>query len=196
MSLESPFEHFPELETERLILRTIRISDADSMFEIKSDREVTSRYGAEAHESIERTRKWIELVLKDYMEHTVLYWCITMKGDDTPIGSFTLWNLDLKSSCGELGYEMNRAYWGRGIMHEALARVVDWAFAEMGLNRIEACPLSINTPSRNILEKLGFRLEGNLRERIYFNGNYEDQVYYSLLKREWEESVRGRNKVP
>lgn len=192
VSIESPFMNFPEIQTERLSLRMVKYSDAEDLFEIKSDGDLTAMYAVEPHESIRRTQRWIELIMKGYKDRNALFWCITLKGDDTPIGTFTLWNIDLGSFRAELGYELHRSYWRKGIMFEALTAAIRWAFKEMGLNRIEACPLEKNTPSREILLKLGFNYEGNLRERFCFKGVFEDQHYYSLLRKEWEGQESGR----
>jgi RimJ/RimL family protein N-acetyltransferase len=57
----------------------------------------------------------------------------------------------------------------------------------MGLHRIEACPLAFNTPSINLLRKLGFTYEGTLRQRHFFRGEYHDMLYFGLLAEEWRE---------
>ncbi len=113
-------------------------------------------------------------------------WFITMKGEDRVIGDCTLWNLDIPSSCGELGYALDSSYWGRGIASEAISAIIEFGFGKMQLNRIEACPFSSNEPSMSLLQKHGFKLEGNLRQRVFFHGKYYDQLYYGLLKPEWE----------
>lgn len=66
--------------------------------------------------------------------------------------------------------------------------VIRYGFSEMHLNRIEACPFSANAPSMRLLDRLGFRLEGNLRQRTFFREKYYDQLYFGLLKGEWEKN--------
>ena len=185
MSLESPFLKFPVFETKRLALREIRLSDADEFFTIKSDAGLTAKYGREPHSNVEQTMKWIQSVIDSYEKKNALFWSIIDKRGGKLIGGFTIWNIDLESFCGELGYELHRSYWGQGIATEALQSILEYVFLEMGMNRIEACPLDENTPSKRLLEKFGFRYEGNLRQRIYFDGSFHDQLYYSLLKSEW-----------
>lgn len=195
MSIEAPFLSFPVLMTDRLILRKVTLSDVEALYSIKSDRDLTAKYGIYPHDSKEITRKWIEMILKDYEEHKTLFWCITLRDSDVPIGSFTLWNIDLSSYRAELGYELNRMYWRKGIMYESLSALLEWAFVKMGLNRVEACPLSGNTPSIGILLKLGFGYEGSLKERIFFDGRFEDQLYYGMLKKDWYGDIENRNRV-
>lgn len=186
MSIHTPFESFPEFTTDRLFLRMVKEKDVPYLFEIKADAETTAKYGRKPHTEVEQTSRWVSEILKDYVGRKTLYWAVTLKGKDDPIGSFTLWNIDLDSYMAELGYELNRKYWRSGIMLEALNPMIGWAFREMGLNRIEACPMKMNKASIGLLEKLGFKFEGNLRERIFFNGKFEDQLYYSILKSDWE----------
>lgn len=191
----TPFEDFPVFTTDRLYLRMIQKSDVPALFRIKSDRELTSKYGIDPHTTTEQTATWVGSLLDDYNDQKTLFWCICLKGDDTPVGAFTLWNMQLGSLMAELGYELHRDYWRKGIMFEALSVLVDWAFTGMGLNRIEACPIKENTPSVRLLEKLGFKLEGTLRERIFFAGKFRDQLYYSMLRSEWNGFTENRVEI-
>jgi len=70
-------------------------------------------------------------------------------------------------------------------MTEVLAPVLAYGFDGIRLNRVEACPFAENTASNALLLKLGFRHEGNLRQRVFFRGRFVDQYCYSLLKSEW-----------
>ncbi|HXQ91702.1 MAG TPA: GNAT family protein [Nitrososphaerales archaeon] len=103
------------------------------------------------------------------------------------VGSCCFWNFE-GFHCAELGYELARKYWRQGIMVEAVSAVLTWGFNELKLHRVEANPLAKNIPSRSLLLKLGFTYEGNLRERIYFRGHFEDQLYFGLLKDIWQKS--------
>lgn len=182
MSLYEPFENQPVITTERLILKPMELLDAPAMFEIKSDKEVTAKYGRESHKDMQQTTEWIKLILDNYTEKSSLAWTIFLKKSEKGIGSVILWNLDLDSQVGEIGYELHRDCWRHGFMFEALGAMTDWAILDMGLNRVEACPLKENAASIAVLEKLGFKFEGNLKERIYFRNRYWDQLYYAMLK--------------
>jgi ribosomal-protein-alanine N-acetyltransferase len=67
--------------------------------------------------------------------------------------------------------------------------VVAYGLTELALHRIEACPLAGNSASRRLLLKLGFTCEGNLRQRAFFRGHFEDQLYFGLLKDEWTKAA-------
>ncbi len=187
-SQEAAFTHFPVLTTDRLHLREAQPEDAEALFEIKSDPNVTRRYGQEPHRSLDDTRAWIGRIRDSYARRDALFWCLTLNDQDTPIGSGTLWNIDPGFHCGELGYELHPAYAGKGFMTEAASAIVGYGFAGLGLHRIEACPLAGNEPSRRLLLRLGFSYEGNLRQRVFFRGHFEDLLYFGLLREEWTKS--------
>jgi ribosomal-protein-alanine N-acetyltransferase len=185
MMLEGAFSPFPILTTDRLRLRQMLMSDAESLYEIKSDAKVTGRYGQEPHDSIEETREWICRSLAHYERREAISWAITIKDEDAAIGMGCFWNLDPGSQRAEIGYELHPSYWRRGIMAEALSAILTYGFLDLGLHRIEACPLADNQPSRDLLLKLGFSYEGTLRQRLSFQDRFEDQMFFGLLKEEW-----------
>lgn len=184
MTLDEAFARTPSFTTRRLVLRPMAPSDAEAIFEIKGDPEVTGRYAAEPHATLERTRRWVEDRLAGYLKRESIFWVYTLKGNDRVIGICCYWHFDEKSECAEIGYELGRAHWHQGITTEALAPVLEYGFDGMGLNRIEACPYADNAPSNKVLQNLGFRFEGALRQRVKFKGRFIDQHYYSLLRGE------------
>lgn len=189
MTIDAAFTHFPTLSTNRLHLRQIQSTDAEAIFAIKSDLEVTRRYGQEPHQSLNDTHAWIQRLQASYDQRDALFWCITLKGEDTTIGSCTFWNFDSSFHCAEVGYELHPAYWQQGIMSEAVSAMIDYGFRGLKLHRMEACPLTENTPSKRLLLKLGFSYEGNLRQRYFFRDHFADQLYFGLLKEDWMKSA-------
>ncbi len=180
-----PFTVFPELETERIRLQQLTIGDLDVMYSIKSNPMVTNQYGRDPHTAILQTEKWIEVIAENYRDRSTLYWKIVNKIDGRVAGAITLWNMDLESHMAEVGYELHPDFWRKGIMFETMGCLLQWAFEDFGLNRVEACPLENNIASIRLLERAGFKLEGTLRERAYFGGKFLDQYYYALLKNDW-----------
>jgi [ribosomal protein S5]-alanine N-acetyltransferase len=184
VTLDDAFTNLDTLETPRLRVRPLEESDAEALFEIKSDPEVTMKYCLEPDESIEDTRIWVDKRLEDYTKRDVTYWVFALKESDRAIGGCCFWNFDPTLRCAEIGYELHRAYWNKGFTSEALSAVLTYGFTGMDLHRIEALPLAFNTPSVKLLIKLGFRLEGTIRERVFFRGRFEDQLIFGLLKDE------------
>ncbi len=189
MTIDAAFSNFPVLPTRRLLLRQIQEADAGALFVFKSDALVTSSYGQEPHQSQEDSLALIRRLQADYDRRDVLFWCLTLKDQDQMIGECTFWNFDAGFQCAEIGYELHPAYWQQGIMAEALSAVLDYGFNEIGLHRVEAVPLAVNQPSHAILLKLGFSYEGNLRQRHFFRGRFEDQLYFGLLKEDWQKTA-------
>jgi ribosomal-protein-alanine N-acetyltransferase len=183
--MPSAFNRFPVLTTPRLILRELRPSDADALFAIKSDEEVTQHYGQEPHRTVADTLAWIVRLQQSYARREDIAWCVTLHSEDRLIGACTLWNLSAGYHHGEIGYELHPEYERRGLMTEALTAILNFAFNDFGLNRVEATPFEGNAASKNLLLKLGFTYEGTLRQRHYFRGRFLDQVYFGLLKADW-----------
>jgi ribosomal-protein-serine acetyltransferase len=87
---------------------------------------------------------------------------------------------------GTIGYWLGAAYEGHGVMTRACRALVDFAFGELGLRRLELLAATENRRSRAIPERLGFTLEGVAREAVVLRGRPADQAQYSLLAQEWE----------
>lgn len=175
----------PVLETPRLVLRPMVLEDAVPMHAFKSDPEATSCFGQEPHADLERTRDWVRAGLEGRRMGTSITWAITLRQNGQVIGECCLWNIDGESKRAELGYELLRSQWKRGLMAEALNAVLEHGFCGMGLKRVEANPLSMNLASQKVLLGLGFRHEGTLRRRLFFRGEYHDEVWFGLLREEW-----------
>ncbi len=186
MVTESIVPVFQVLHTNRLDLREPRLTDTADIFAIKSDPVVTEGYCTEAYTTVDRATSWISMVIEGYGRSEHIMWFITLAGQQRVIGNCTLWNLDLPSRCGELGYEFHKDFWKKGYASEAVLEVVKFGFEKMGLNRIEAVPFNHNTPSVMLLERTGFTLEGTMREKRLFKGHYHDQVIYAMLRKDWE----------
>jgi RimJ/RimL family protein N-acetyltransferase len=84
-----------------------------------------------------------------------------------------------------IGYEFDPTYWNHGYATEAAHAIVDFGFQHFGVHRIWADCVADNTGSAHVLEKLGMKLEGRLREKEYFKGRYWDALIYAVLEAEW-----------
>ena len=86
---------------------------------------------------------------------------------------------------GNIGYELNPDYWGRGYGSEAARAVLDHGFGALGLHRVWAQCIADNTASAHVLEKLGMRREAHFRERSQFKGRWWDELIYAIVEDEW-----------
>jgi ribosomal-protein-alanine N-acetyltransferase len=181
-------ERFPTLQTERLLLRGGSPEDAETMFAIFADDAVMHYYGVLPHSSIAETQELIAAQQHWFATGHAIRWAIVDRQDGTYYGSCGLHNFDAAPTRAELGYELGRAYWGRGLMREALAIVLGYAFATLCLNRIEAVVDEDNERSKALLRRIGFRYEGCLRKRFYHRDRFWDEHYFSILAEEWRNS--------
>jgi ribosomal-protein-alanine N-acetyltransferase len=180
------FSAFPVLENERLFLREITIEDAEAIFAIRGDFEVTKFNIGAPYPDIERAQQLIVSMKEQYLAKAEIRWGITLKPNKEVIGmvGFNYWNRqDNRSS---VGFDLNRSYWRRGIMGEALRLIIVFGFEQMALNRIEADASIHNSASINLMKSMGFVQEGLQREQYYEDGVYHDLVLLSLLRRDWD----------
>jgi ribosomal-protein-alanine N-acetyltransferase len=175
------WHQFPRLETRRLILRQITISDAEDVFRIYSDEEVMRYWGTPPHSTIYQTRLMIAELSSSYEAQEGIRWAITLKETGGFIGSCGHWRLVKRHFRSEIGYELAREYWGQGIMPEALESIIQFGFTQMALHSIEAQIDPNNLRSAHVLEKLRFRREGYLHENYYDGNRFTDTILYSRL---------------
>jgi ribosomal-protein-alanine N-acetyltransferase len=177
---------FPTLETDRLKLIEITQFHATSLFNILSLEEVTRYYGTDTFTSIEEAKKLIDMFQKNFYEKRSMRWGIVLKENNKFIGTLGLNGLQLKNKKAEIGYEIHSSYWRQGYTSEAIKEVLRYSYLELKLNRIGAVVYLENEASSNLLEKLGFKKEGELRDYLFQNNSYHTTSMFSLLKREWE----------
>lgn len=177
---------FPELSTERLILRKMTKADAKELFQIWSDDEVTKYMNMTSFINMEQTLYMIDFLNNLFKNKEGIRWGIVRKEDNILIGTcgFNTWIK--KSSRGEIGYELGQKYWGNGYITESLKEVIRFGFEETQLNRVEAFVVPEASQSIRVLEKLNFKKEGTLREYGFWNNRYWDEHIYSLLRKEWK----------
>jgi RimJ/RimL family protein N-acetyltransferase len=116
---------------------------------------------------------------------TAMQMVIVEKSLGRAIGTCLIFAYDAGSSRAEIGYALGRAYWRNGYMTEALDRLVEWAFGDLELRRLEAQVDPQNVPSNVLLTNAGFTHEGTLRERWMTKGRICDTNMYGLLRKDW-----------
>ena len=174
------------IETERLILRQFSLEDAEAMFaNWASDPEVTKYLTWQTHGSVEDSRLILSEWVKHYGEGGFFEWAIELKEIGQPIGSIGVVALDERVGGAELGYCIGRAFWGRGIMLEALNAVIDFFFDEVGANRITAKHDAENPKSGRVMAKAGMLCEGTCRRGGCNNRGIIDVVCYAILRGDW-----------
>jgi ribosomal-protein-alanine N-acetyltransferase len=186
MNTSDQHNSFPPLETQRLFLRSLVLEDVDFVFRHFSDPAVT-QYLMDQPPLTEY--KGAEEIIRFYEEPEVRKrnrWGIVRKADNQLIGTCGYHNWHQRNLRAEIGFDLSPNCWGQGYMTEALRVVIPNGFACMGLNRIEALVYTSNTRSTKLLQKLGFQIEGTLRDYYYLNAMYHDHYLLALLRRDWK----------
>lgn len=150
------FPPFTNLVTERLFLRELRLTDVHEIFLLRSNKEVNELIDRVTATSIDEAQKFINMIISNQLNNESFMWVITLKDEPKLIGTIVYWNIVKEKDQAEIGYEMLPQYHGKGIMHEALLKVIDFGFKTLGLKTIVAEPKSNNQPSVKLLKKCGF----------------------------------------
>ncbi len=183
----------PTIYTTRVSLRWITSDDVDALYRIFSHPEVMRYWStpplADRNAAVELVRE----IQDGFEQRRMLKWGIARRADDYVVGTATLFNLKFDNGRAEIGYSLARDQWGNGYCNEALMALLNYAFEELNLRRIEADVDPRNGPSIRTLERLGFQREGYLRERWHVNGEIQDSLFYGLLKREWGSRRQGQS---
>ena len=171
------------LETDRLILRAWEITDLDDFFEYASVEGVGEKAGWEHHKSKNKSLE----ILKMFMEEKKVF-AIVLKENQKAIGSIGIEELgkeldkDLDNLSGrELGYVLNKDYWNKGIMTEAVSKVVDYCFNTLKLNFLMASYFNHNIASKKVLENLNFKFYKDIIIETGYN-NIKEKSTLMLLK--------------
>ncbi|MFP7495261.1 GNAT family protein [Terribacillus saccharophilus] len=182
MQAEHVLENQPVLETERLLLRKVTASNAADMYAYGSDPAVSEFVTWPAHQSMEDTRQFLDIILDLYESNKAVFWGIELKEEKKLIGTINYVSWQQNHHVGEIGYVLARPYWARGIMSEAAKEVIRFGFEQMELERIEAKCLIDNEGSARVMQKAGMQYEGTFRKKIYIKGQQHDVKQYAIVK--------------
>ncbi|WP_245583657.1 GNAT family N-acetyltransferase [Salinimicrobium xinjiangense] len=182
---EKYFEEFPQLKTERLLLRKQELKDAPHLQQMRSNEQVMLYMDSDRHEDIKASEAFIARNLESYEQKTGFFWDITAAETGNYLGDIILRKIDRTNFRAEIGYTLKPDYWGRGYMKEAMRAVISFGFKDLGLHSIEANINPANTTSRELLLKMGFLKEAFFRENYNYNGRFLDTEIYSLLERDF-----------
>ncbi len=181
--MENAFATFPEIETERLILREIMPDDAPAIYRLFSDDQVTRYYDLTTYTALSQAEELVDFFDESFELERAIRWGLERKSDGALLG--TCGYVWLRQYRGEIGYELHSAHWRQGYMSEAIDAILDFGYTELELNRIEALVMVDNAASVGLLQSLGFTQEGILRQHDFFKGAFHDMRLFSLLKEEY-----------
>ena len=183
--LSNLFKRIPDLSTERLLLRKIRLTDASDMFEYSKNPDVTKYLLWDPHPNVEHTRNYIDYLQDRYRDGKYYDWAVILKSSGKMIGTCGFSSISPEHRSAEVGYVLNPAFRGQGIAGEALSAVLDFAFRKMALNRVEAKCVEENGSSERVMQKVGMTFEGVARSALLVKGEFRNIKIYSMLRSEY-----------
>jgi RimJ/RimL family protein N-acetyltransferase len=175
----------PTLEADRVTLRPLCADDVYALFGFFSDREVARYWSRPPMTHLTQARALLRQIREGYRSGETVQFGIERNDDKVLLGTCTLFHIHAQSRRAEVGYALGYPYWGQGYMHEALQRLLRFAFEELDLIRLEADIDPRNEASKRTLLRLGFVKEGYMRERWIVADAVSDSAVFGLLRREW-----------
>ncbi len=180
------FSALPEIQTQRLLLRRLRMDDARDMYAYSSDPRVSRHVLWETHATIRDTRAVLRGALRQYRAGDPASYAIVARETGRMIGTIGFMWVNYEHKSAEVGYSLAFDCWNKGYATEALIAVLDYAFRTLRLNRVEAQHDVENPASGRVMEKAGMQREGVLRQRVLNKGRFMDVVLYAALKNDWK----------
>jgi len=168
--LKSIFRDPPILHTDRLILRRMEMKDSGDMFEYACDPFVTRYLTWEPHPDEVYTRRYLSYIGGRYKAGEFYDWALILKDENKMIGTCGFTRIDYKKKIGEIGYVINKRYWGQGLATEAAIQVIQFAFTVLQLKHLEARYMERNIASRRVMEKAGMHYDGLLNKPLSIKG--------------------------
>lgn len=181
----------PTIRTSRLVLRAVTPDDANALLHIFGDPELTRYWGHPTLADRLAAEALVEDIRAGAASGDLLQWGITLGEPDDVIGTCTLADLDRRHRRADIGAALAAEHHGRGYAEEAVRAMIDHGFGDLGLHRVTADVDPRNAAALRLVERLGFRKEGRMREHYRQNDEWQDGLLFGLLKREWEGEADG-----
>ncbi len=175
-----------KLPGKKINLRTLKKSDADSIFKYIKDSRVAKYLNTPNPYKLKDAYEYIRKTERELRKKELYNFGIASKDNNEIIGMISLMDVDWENKKAEIGYWLAKKYQGRKIMPEAISLILNFGFKKLKLHRIYAKVMHFNKRSANLLEKFGFKYEGRLRKTHHRKGKWLDELRYSMLKNEFK----------
>ncbi|MCI0625150.1 MAG: GNAT family N-acetyltransferase [Acidobacteria bacterium] len=188
------------LETQRLILRPFQDSDLEPFAEYRSDPKVARYQSWEIPYTKDQAAAFIREMKQIHpgIQGEWYQFAVELRRQSCLIGDCAFQILAHDARQAEIGFSLSRPYQGQGYAAEAVMRMLDYLFGELGLHRVTATCDAENHASAKLLERVGMRREGHFIENIWFKGAWGSEYSYALLHSEWSirQETKGHNVAP
>jgi len=162
-----------------ITLGTWTLEDVDILVQYANNKKIADRL-TDAFPYPYRMDDGIRFIEKISLDHPQRVFAIMADGE--LVGSIGIFpKEDVHRRNAEIGYWLAEPFWGKGIVVEAIKLIVEYGRRNFDIKRIYAVPFSTNIASQRVLEKAGFKLEAKLEKALYKNGEYLDELIYSIL---------------
>ena len=175
----------PSLSATRLVLRPLTVDDAVALHAAYADPAVMEFWSFRPHSTVEQTRALLASQCATNVGGAEMHFVIERSADCAVLGACAYKSWRGAHRRGDISYLLTRAAWGQGYASEAIARLVEFGFTELDLHSVEAGVTPGNADSGRLLIRLGFQLEGHLRENYWAEDRFVDSLVYGLLRSEW-----------
>ena len=175
------FANLPDVHTPRLILRKMRLSDADDMFAYARDPDLSRYLVWTPHASVDESRGFLAYVASRYAAGLMEDWGIEHRATQRFIGTAGYFFWDEPHRRAEMHYCLSKDFWGQGLMTETITAIITFGFERMGLHRVEAKCFPDNAGSEKVLRKVGMQYEGLMRDGLFAKGIFHDLKTFALL---------------
>lgn len=185
------------IETERLILREFVAEDWQAILAYQRD-ERYLRFYPQSDSSETEAQQFVKMFLQQQAEkpRRKFQLAITLQGEDRAIGTCGIRRSSENDFEADIGFELAPEHWGQGVATEAAQAIVNYGFSELKLHRISSWCIADNTASARVLEKVGLRPEGRLRDNEYFKDRWWDTLLFGMLVDDWRTVVINQDLKP
>jgi ribosomal-protein-alanine N-acetyltransferase len=182
---------FPIIKTERLILRAFTVEDAPEVQRLAGERDIaaTTQFIPHPYED-GMAEEWISTHPDELESGEVVTLAIVSREENYLVGAISLSSISQEHSIAALGYWIGKPFWNQGYCTEAARAVLKYGFETIGLNRIYAQHFKHNPSSGIVMQKLGMKHEGCLRQHIKKWGEFIDLETYGILKADFDQIVK------
>jgi len=174
------FTPFPQIKTERLLLRQILPEDIRHIFHGLSHPEVIKFYGV-SYDTLEGTQEQMDWYASLEAKQEGIWWAVCSPDNSSFYGAGGLNDMNHEHKRAEIGFWLLPEHWGKRIMSEAMPAIMKYAFEEIGLRRIEGFVESSNENCKRGLAKMDFAYEGTMRDYEFKDGSFIDIDIYASL---------------
>jgi ribosomal-protein-alanine N-acetyltransferase len=185
--LNIDFDPLPRFSTERLVLRPLKADDDNALLALRSDDRVNEFIHRQKMQSIEEAQAMITKLNNGITDNKWGYWAVALKSDPTLIGTVCLFNIIKEDSRAEIGYELIPGEQGKGLVQEAVSKIIEYTFGSLRVKTIIAWIKTGNERSVKLVEKLGFTRdqEAELKSE---EARAMGMMIYSLNSESWKSS--------